>query len=327
MGYTELDRVLLSAWHRAQERLTQDPDALAAVFRRRQMSAYARPLRSWSLVLRANDKRIPDDNTQGAVALDAERVRAWCSPVKIPYPGVSLDDAACLFGVNRTTVARWANPIDSQRTWWQEVQRQIREQGDLWYPPSTYLVQGTHLMLEHFVNQANIKRSTTLVWTPGIYGLDGGGEVWSADWGELRVGLAERVPGDFLQQLQRVDRRLDGAGCSASPARRVRSRVFQWVCPEDDGGCGRLVYKLYLPMPTWTLMQALGGVTTPIDLHGLAFRCLRCAGLLYESAERTSSPGRRRRGGRRRVDVWDRFIKRISGGVLRGGEVDRRAGC
>lgn len=95
-------------------------------------------------------------------------------------------------------------------------------------------------------------------------------------------------------------------------------RVWQWVCPEADGGCGRLVYKLYLPMPTWTLVSAMGGASEPARSDGLAFRCLRCAGLLYESAERRSSPGVRKDGSRRRVDTQVRFIKRISCGVLRG---------
>lgn len=103
---------------------------------------------------------------------------------------------------------------------------------------------------------------------------------------------------------------------------------MQWVCPKSAGGCGRLVYKLYLAMPTWTLVRVLGGGGAAgvlgSEAHVVAgFVCHRCAGLLYESAERGSSPGRRRNGARRQVDVWDRFIKRISGGYLRGAAVDR----
>src|SRR5690554_1071486 len=87
-------------------------------------STYTRPLRSWCLVLRANDKRIDalcparalDDmdwgDDQPLCAVDeflvtAEAVRMLCGPVKIPWPGVSVDEAAARFGVNRTTILRW----------------------------------------------------------------------------------------------------------------------------------------------------------------------------------------------------------------------------
>ncbi len=46
------------------------------------------------------------------------------------------------------------------------------------------------------------------------------------------------------------------------------------------------------------------------------FVCRECAGFIYESVERRSRPlpGYR-------VDCWDRFVKRISGGVLGGDDV------
>ena len=319
MGYDDLDRALIEAWQRAQAQLKDDPEALARVMRRREMAAYARPLRSWALVLRANDKRLPNDPSRGEVVVDAEAVGMWCSPVCIRYPGVSLDAAAGLFGVNRTTVARWASPADC--TWWRDVKRQMQafEDDSRFGRPSVYRVVGRRLVLEHEHNRANVKRSVTRVWTPGFDGLDAGGEVWSGDWGRLRVGLADRVPEGFEQRLVRLERGL-GGGDGAKP-QAARVRVLQWVCPQVDGGCGRLVYKLYLAMPNWTLLAALGGVAAPVDRQGLLFLCRRCAGLLYESCERSSSPGRGRGGGRRRVDVWDRFIKRISGGVLGGGDL------
>ncbi|MFK7790451.1 MAG: hypothetical protein AB8C95_13275 [Phycisphaeraceae bacterium] len=284
------------------------------------MSTYTRPLRSWSLVLRANDKRIDDNNAMGLVRMDRAQIRALCSPVKIDSP-VSLGQAARLFGVNRTTVSRWADPIDSELTWWQDVQRQMNEMRDMKWPPSTYRVTGKRLMLEHFVNRANVKRSVTRVWTPRFYGLDPGGEVWSGDWGERRTGLADRVSTGFMQSLQRVDRRLGQFNPSAkAPA----ARVFQWVCPAEAGGCGRLVYKLFLPMPYWTLVRIFGeisGVEQGVDPGAEAsdgkFLCLRCAGLVYESAELGCEPGTRRNGARRRVDVLDRLVKRVNGGALR----------
>lgn len=323
MGYDELDLALMDAWRRAQEQLKHDPEALEKIMRRRGMAVYARPLRSWSLVLRANDKRIVGDGVDDVVTLCAGAVRTWCSPVVIGYPGVSLDEAAGLFGVNRTTVSRWAGREGCG--WWQDVKRQMSEfEADPPPPgmPSSYRVSGRLLELEHLYNRANPKRSETRVWTPGTHGLDPGGEVWSADWGALRVGLAGLVPEGFEQELVRVRRGLGAVqttGRCASPATRLRSRVWQWVCPEEGGGCGRLVYKVYLPLPSWTLTRFWGGVDLPVEAHGLWFRCQRCAGLAYESSERTSSPGVGKGGDRRRVCAMDRFVKRISGGVLDGG--------
>lgn len=324
MGYSDFDRALLNAWHRAHQQLKDDPTKLDAVLRRREMSTYTRPLRSWSLVLRACDSRIDDNNSMGLVRIDGARIRKLCSLVKIDEP-VLLDDAARLFGVNRTTVSRWADPVDSELTWYQDVQRQVRECSDMKWPPSTFHVEGKRLMLEHFVNRANVKRSTTRVWTPSFYGLDPGGEVWSGDWSETRAGLADRVSDGFEQQLQRVDRKLGGLTSMVSTGMRVRSRVFQWVCPAEEGGCGRLVYKLFLPMPWWTMERVFGqeaggeqGRDPGAEAPGARFLCLRCAGLVYESAELGSTPGRRKDGSRRRVNVFDRLVKRHSGGVLQG---------
>lgn len=343
MGYSDFDRAMLDAWHRVHEQCKDDPGKLAAILRRREMATYTRPLRSWSLVLRACDSRIDDNNSMGLVRIDRAAIRRFCSPVDIPYPGESLDEAARLFGVNRTTVSRWADPPPEgrgrsrrQRTWWQDVQGQIEAMSDMRWPPRTYQVEGKRLMLEHFHNVANTKRSVTRVWTPGFYGLDPGGEVWSGDWGSLRTDLAQKVDPSFVQQLARVDRKLGlavrASACESSEgsfkpnpgAKAPSARVFQWVCPEADDGCGRLVYKLYLPIPYWTLVQAFGDVggLEMDDSAPLArFLCLRCAGLVYESAELGATPGWRKGGSRRRVDVLDRLVKRLSGGVLRRREV------
>lgn len=329
MGYSDFDRALLDAWHRVRGVCKNDPAKLAAIVRRRGMATYARPLRSWSLVLRACDSRIDDNNTQGLVRMDGARIRQLCSPVVLPFPGVTLDVAARLFGVNRTTVSRWADPHDSKLTWYQEVQRQIREHRDMKWPPSTYRVEGKRLMLEYFLNRADRKRSEARVWTPSALGLDPGGEVWSGDWGETRAGLANRVSEGFVQTLQRVDRELGPPGGIANAGVRAPSaRVFQWVCPEVDGGCGRLVYKLFLPMPWWTMERVFGdfdgldeGTDPGAEAANARFLCLRCAGLVYESAELGSVCGRRKDGSRRRLNDFDRLVKRQSGGVLRGRDV------
>ena len=101
---------------------------------------------------------------------------------------------------------------------------------------------------------------------------------------------------------------------------RIRrgAKNWGWVCP----GCGQWVFKLYWSTRLTTLAMVLGGAWAEAaweendGLVGDGFVCRRCAGLVYESSERTSRPAPGRG-----VDVWDRFVKRISGGALRGREV------
>ena len=81
-------------------------------------------------------------------------------------------------------------------------------------------------------------------------------------------------------------------------------------------------------MPWWTMVRVFGdvggmeeGVDPRAEARYACFLCLRCAGLIYESAELGATPGWRKGGSRRRVDVLDRLVKRLSGGVLRRREV------
>ena len=81
----------------------------------------------------------------------------------------------------------------------------------------------------------------------------------------------------------------------------------------------RLLQLLVLPcaVEPGCLELVVAVLDAEVETVGERFVCRKCAGLVYESAERTS------RGGAAgiRVDVWDRLVQRISGGVLRGREV------
>lgn len=368
MGYSELDLKLMEAWFAVRDRAVgagADRELVETIFRRHAGKLLSRPLRSWSLVLRASDGRIPDDSGMGVVRVDRSRVVAWCGRVRIDRPGVSMDEASALLGVNRTTVSRWATPA-GHRSWKAKLDadeaaeaaaaehdKLLRRCRAHFGTPTTRVVHGKLLNLSYTINRSNRRKDEVRVWTPTGQGVDPGGEVLAGPgdggetgetgdqyWAELRSGLAKKLPDDFEQVLTRVDRRLS-----------ARARVWQWYCPVEAGGCGQLVYKLYLPMPVWTLIGAiggragqqareeeaseagldgfsvegLGGILGGLDAINQGFVCLKCAGLLYESSERTSVPGRRKDGSKRAVDTWDRFIKRVSGGVLTGREVGRGA--
>jgi hypothetical protein len=121
----------------------------------------------------------------------------------------------------------------------------------------------------------------------------------------MRRGSIERVPDEFCQVLLRGYR-------DCPPNGR-----WQWRCPEAEGGCGRWVNKLFLPMRTWTMAMTLG-VEEPRREELIAakgFLCWKCAGLVYESTAAS------RKRGHHDAVAWDQFIRRMSGGVLSGEEV------
>ncbi len=279
----EIDRRLLVAWAR---RRSEGGGARVG-----KLKTYERGLRSLSLVLRADDKRIDGlgegvvgfggwmEGVEGVqqgvweVRVDRGVVGRLCGPVRIDWPGVGVAEAAGLFGVNATTVRRWA--------------------------------KAGRVVMEREENRADRKRSGWRVWTRG--GVDVGGAVWRGDWwGDAGAGLERLVGEGFEQRLLRTHR------CIGS-----RSVVWRWLCE----GCGGWVAKVYRPRRVLTVGAWLGEAAAGERWTGGGFQCRACAGLVYESSERGSRPGKGRR-----VDVWDRFVKRVSGGVLGGGDVERRGG-
>lgn len=157
-------------------------------------------------------------------------------------------------------------------------------------------------------NGTDLHRADKMVWTRTK--LDPGGVVWSPPWGmemDDAEEISRRFQSDWSQTLHRSHRCLG-----------KKSICMFWRCPK----CEKWVYKLYLTLPLWTLPDAMG-----ISLSGsagafggggaLRFACRGCAKLLYESTERTSRPAKGRT-----VDHWDRFIRRLTAGTLRGKDVE-----
>jgi len=277
----DIDRALLAALGRVWPELENDPDELCRRFAAHAGPTYSRPLRTWSLVLRAHDTRLEgrcrccvteymtwdEDGPECAVEaleLTGEIVRELCRPVYIDWPGVSVDDAAARFGVNRTTIHRWA-----------KAGRVVMDV----YPRRS---------------RRNTHRADRQVWTRSP--IDPTGDLLTGPWNTIRQGLADRIPLEWTQVVERTHKCLGTISIM---------RFFR--CPD----CGRWTTKLLLPCSIWTMLQALDLCER---LPGAAdhFTCWRCAGVIYESAERTSRPAPGRR-----VNTWDRFVKRISAGVLR----------
>lgn len=282
MGYDALDLALMEAWSR---HLTANPDGDGVkVFSK----MYRRPLRSWCLALRADDRRLRmqcvsyrrgvlEDSDWIEVMVFKPTLEALCSRVYIAWPGVSIGEAAGRFGVNPTTVRRW-------------VGRGLLE-------------------MERDENRADAKRRKVRVWTRR--GVDPTGEVYEGPWGSLTRDLVRKVGEDWEQILVLRVKKLG-----------PKSQVKQWRC----AGCGRWVSKLYMPVAMSWMGEVLGWgdgdgatIVSRLNAGGMSlgrFLCRGCHGVVYESSELTSRPA-----AGRRVDVMDRFVKRYSGGVLRGRDV------
>jgi len=311
---------------------------LAAGRRPRLGKHLSRPLRSHALVLRAGDSRwwagepvswetlsemrraifgkreskrrdragVPvwDAQAMGVFGYD---VRRLCEPIRIERPGVSIRDAAARFGVGVNTIKRWETKglLVIRRFEGKHACRRI-------FPDSYYLPPGVEPDDTGEAEGASAPRSLSkhedarmcpvvrrfprmnvaLVWTP--WALDPGGEVWRMPWGQVRRHVAQLVPHEFSQTLVRVRR---GIGAQRG--------MWQWICP----GCGALVFKMYLAIRPWTAMHHLGA-DDGADRVARRFVCRSCAKLVYESAECT--------------DAWDRFVQRLSGGMVRGSEIGER---
>ena len=320
----ELDAALLEAWAEVQGRKSEVPAG--------KLGAYlSRPLRSWSVVLRANDPRLGGGEHIGHVRFDAdgpwcelEELQLWgcemkwlCAPIRIGPPGVPLVEAARRLGVGVNTIRRYEQRgLVSVRRFGKRARLKKAGGGR----KNTPTVRGDASIATH--HRASGERRNDrgqiedvrwcpyprrfptmnycLMTTNGW--IDPGGEVWAGPWGTLRRMVIEDVADDFEQRLRRAHR----------PVGRQRG-MWQWQCP----GCGRWCYKLYWPMPTVTIQRRLDCGSELRDegdaIAERGFSCRRCAKLVYESVERTGQA----------VDVWGRFVQRISEGVLRGRDVNK----
>ena len=157
--------------------------------------------------LRAGDS-IAIEGDELGVELDAGAVRELCGPVRLPWPGLPVREAAAKLGVSTWTVYRWGKPAgrekESLKTLFEEARdgvfpgcgedledgqwdaREMRVKGRPGLVEGRLRrVVGRVLTMDQYVNRADRKRDEVLFWSHGpVWPGDGGGGVWSAEWGE-----------------------------------------------------------------------------------------------------------------------------------------------
>jgi hypothetical protein len=242
----ELDHNLLDAWHRVFERCKADPgEARRRYLRTLPGSTFDRPVRAWTVAIRASDTRIdhtcmvPDHGAVCAqaaheIVLDGVALQQLGGAVDIPYPGLPIDEAAMRLGKHKEALRSWMSVrpgrtraaraesakgvgYDDQNMHWQEHEPTEQHPLGVRYVPQGAV--GRHFGME-----------TPVVWSD--HALDPGaskGRPPARWWGTLWRSLAERIPCEFEQVVERVPRFVPYP--EADGGKRPRFRGWWWKCP------------------------------------------------------------------------------------------------
>ncbi|MEM6458524.1 MAG: hypothetical protein AAF710_03940, partial [Planctomycetota bacterium] len=348
-----LDAALLRAWDTHVTPRLATPQGRAQLTRRlthffpqrsEKSRGKFRGLRSFTLTLRANDRRLPDHNTAGAVFLTPDAVARYCAPLHLPPPGHSRTDTAHLLGVGPSALpARVrAGHLIKHTPYPRPSTRSGNYPGD---PPRPHV---------HFYAP------------PPDHLIHPVPDVQSADWGHLNQHLHDRprnlprqtcLTGD-AQRPSSASTSTASGGWQQTLFRTVRQlrphdpkpqyERFEWLCPDCPPETDPLAQRLYWPFRPLNLPAYLN-----FDFHQLSpelppqaieqiqnhqsniqnpltpgFTCRRCLqrrfggqGLTYESTEFTSHNGKGRSSGGK--NTWHLFIQRLTLGLLTGNEVPR----
>ena len=254
-------------------------------------------------------------------------IRELGGPVWITFPGLPLKEAAARLGRNEATVIKWL-PVKVGKTV-AEKEALAKQSGFGQRRWATYEDHETGWGVRYVPCGAAGRKSgmeVPEVWHDGP--LDPGAYQCRppfSGWGTMWMSMAERIPLDFAQVLERVPvfQPYGSEDVEAEGERRFRG--WSWRCPGLFGkSCGRLVRHVYAPLPVWTVGRALG-VREGLKLEGL---------------EKTWRPGvddlwagRRRLACERCWQVkrltftnstgWNELVSYLSGGLLYGREVQQ----
>lgn len=356
-----LDVLLLEAWDRVASHIQRDrlrgrhDEATRRAFRRTQKHL-SRPVRPWCLCIRACDTRlkslavIPKHAEElrepHEVILFSETFRRLCAPVQIPWPGIDWARAADMLGRSTTSLDRWIRRgiLKCKKYNARSVGKSGPPVPYVWSPTpldpnaidlrAPHPAWGTLWQFHHRLvpDGLEIPVLRVPVFHTDRRGSRGGGKV-----PRLR-GWLFRCPGLPARGTGFQPASPSPSPSSPSPDPTTHIIESNGVEYETDlpTTCGRLVRRLYVPLPIWTVADALDlpdplAITFPLRAqqpspplssspstnaqspapHAFPFlpACHRCHRILNVNLSR-------RQG-------WNEFIFHISGGLLYGHEVPR----
>ncbi|MFG0285756.1 MAG: hypothetical protein ACF8R7_15170 [Phycisphaerales bacterium JB039] len=344
----ELDAALTEAMGRVMEQMRRDPREAA---RRARLAARAqgRTMSPWRLAIRANDTRIAwathlsdaDAAARGAphgVLISSESVLELCGPVRIPWPGVDWRVAAARLGRSEGTIYHWikagvlrvdycparaagkrGKPVAF--VWTHRTLDPASAQGN---PPD--VIWGT---LWQDVAQSIPDGYGCIVERAGRMEAPNGAFATSRfrGWQWICPGRVQEIPegvraaafiSDWTAARSAEAVELGEAAEGALP-RSGRSIVVRGGKRYLHTACGRRCNVVHLPMPVWTIPDALGlwdelaelGIGRKRAQGWAPFACAHCWKLRRLTL--TGAAG------------WREFVSLISGGVLCGSDVARSA--
>jgi hypothetical protein len=244
-----IDHALTEAWAKLAPTLRRD--RVEAVKRAARLGGkfHGRPLRAWCCCVRASDTRLAEHGEmdpadaerwreEHMLYVPAERMRALCAPVHIPWPGLRLRDAAARLGSRPRNLEDWMT----------HGTLQVRTQA-----PSTVGSRG---------------KPVPFVWSTSPLnpcGVMGRGP--HSAWGTLWESMHEEIPDGASIDVKRVH------AMDVLPKATPQSG-WRFICPGVHGACGKPVERLYLPIAPWTIHHALSGV--PRSPAGTRWACRGC---------------------------------------------------
>jgi hypothetical protein len=283
----DIDIALFEAWNRLSDRVRADRAERLRRLARRDLRSMRAPMRVWCLAVRAADSRIAHEvNCDITPFKDLDRYRQDHT-VTIRAPGIR---ALCA-------------PVNID---WPGIPADValarlgrhRSLAVPWIRRGIFQVRYDYAR----VWSRRPGKKVPVVWSPTPLdpAADGGSpapDVFRGVW----QSNCERVPDDLRLHARRVR---SGRGFAS---------YWKWQCPGLDGvRCGRTADILYAPLPELRLQQLLGDPLR--DIAGdprlganTAFACGACHQL---TSITLATPGE-----------WNRFVTRVSGGLLYGHEV------
>jgi len=319
----QIDINLFNAWHRVSAAVRRDRVEQLKRASRQFRVMVRKPLRAMCLCLRAADTRLspmnciveprpgdvlgPDTGTDNLIdkrlphiiTIPGTVIRELMKPIYIPWPGEDWKRVAARCGVSKDMIYNWLRAGT--------MQCQCR------VPARTVGSRGKPVMMVYTPTPIDPNSFDARPPNRGI-------------WGEMWQNLWTKIPEEYSITAERFPRTrmLNG---------REVFRGWTWVCPGRVGldgasvGCGRTCNRLFMPLPVWTVPQAVGdrleidadevsglagawspGFTDP-DQGKRSFACKRCWGVRDISL---IGP-----------DGWNAFAAHVTGGLLYGHEVER----
>jgi DNA-binding NarL/FixJ family response regulator len=254
----DLERAIRNAWLSLRDKILSDPYELQKRLSRRRLKSLTRPPRAWCIALRASDTRInltnaiitpshaldldhplhPYQPIEHEVLLVPHTLRRLCRPVRIPSPGLTVNEVAKLLGVNPKALreARLRGLFSERSYSWLGGKPGVRV-------PVIYTREALDPSASNFHARPH--------------------PLWGSMW-EL---LPDLLPNDFQQPLIRRPF-FPTPTTSGTPARhphaphRKNSLArhpdddpqflgYRWLCPS----CKKSVRTIYYPLPPRTLFD------------------------------------------------------------------------